>query len=159
MGATERAFSRRHRAWHGQRRDWDAIARNNHLPFASADSITLQRDALEAEFQKLRLAQMQHRLVVDALQQRESARAESLVREHANIGLRYGTLFGLSAAPHPAQPALPLATMPTASPKRSASMSPDRATPPVKPVRARAAISAGRAPQPARQRKGDTQAR
>ena len=73
----------------------DAIARNNHLPFASADSITVQADALDAEHQKLRFAQLQHRLVFEALVQRESARVEMLMREHALIGVRYGGLFGL----------------------------------------------------------------
>jgi GntR family transcriptional regulator of vanillate catabolism len=75
----------------------DAIARNNHLPFASADSIAIDKAALDKEFQKLRLAQMQHQLVVEALAQRESARVEMLMREHAYIGLRYGALFGLEA--------------------------------------------------------------
>ena len=73
----------------------DAIARNNHLPFAAADSLVIDRDALPKEFNKLQLAQMQHQLIVDALQRRESARAESLMREHAYIALRYGALFGL----------------------------------------------------------------
>ena len=72
----------------------DAIARNNHLPFASADAIALNRQAPEAEHQKLRVAQLQHRLVFDALQQRESARVEMLMREHAWVGFRYGALLG-----------------------------------------------------------------
>ena len=67
----------------------DAIARNNHLPFASADSIIIDRDAAAGELQKLRIAQLHHQLVVDALEQRESARAEALMCEHANIGIRY----------------------------------------------------------------------
>jgi GntR family transcriptional regulator, vanillate catabolism transcriptional regulator len=75
----------------------DAIARNNHLPFASADSIIIDTTALDKEYERLRFAQLQHELVVDALDQRESARAEMLVREHAYIGLRYGKLFGLEA--------------------------------------------------------------
>lgn len=75
----------------------DAIARNNHLPFASADSIVLDRAALPAEYQKLRIAQLQHQLVVDALERRESARVEMLMREHAWVGFRYGQLFGLDA--------------------------------------------------------------
>ena len=79
----------------------DAIARNNHLPFASADSITLQIDALGQEYQKLRFAQLQHRLVLEALQGRESARVEMLMREHALIGVRYGALFGLSGLSGP----------------------------------------------------------
>jgi GntR family transcriptional regulator of vanillate catabolism len=83
----------------------DAIARNDHLPFASADSITVQRDALRGEYEKLRFAQMQHRLVFEALQRREGARAEALMREHANIGVRYGWLFGLDADGLAARPA------------------------------------------------------
>lgn len=31
----------------------DAIARNNHLPFASSDSITIDSSALDKEFKKL----------------------------------------------------------------------------------------------------------
>jgi len=73
----------------------DAIARNNHLPFASADSITIDPQAPDPEFRKLQFAQLQHRLIVEALRGRESARVETLMREHANIGLRYGALFGL----------------------------------------------------------------
>jgi len=75
----------------------DAIARNNHLPFASADSIALDRQALPAEYEKLRVAQMHHQLVLDALERRESARVEMLMREHAWVGFRYGQLFGLPA--------------------------------------------------------------
>lgn len=87
----------------------DAIARNNHLPFASADSIALgvgrsllasgpadeateahpDSQALAREHHKLRIAQLHHELVLEAVQQRESARAELLMREHAYIGLRY----------------------------------------------------------------------
>jgi len=76
----------------------DAIARNNHLPFASADSIALDRQALPAEYEKLRVAQIHHQLVFDALERRESARVEMLMREHAWVGFRYGQLFGLPRA-------------------------------------------------------------
>jgi GntR family transcriptional regulator of vanillate catabolism len=75
----------------------DAIARNNHLPFASADSIIIDTQALPREYEKLRFAQLQHELVVDALMQRESARVEMLMREHAYITLRYARLFGLDS--------------------------------------------------------------
>lgn len=71
----------------------DAIARNNHLPFASADSIALNRDALPAEYRKLQIAQVHHVQVFDALLRRESARAEMLMREHAWVGFRYGQMF------------------------------------------------------------------
>lgn len=71
----------------------DAIARNDHLPFASADSIALDRTALPAEYEKLRIAQLQHQLVFDALDRRETARVEMLMREHAWVGFRYAELL------------------------------------------------------------------
>ncbi|UUX95975.1 GntR family transcriptional regulator [Aquabacterium sp. J223] len=74
----------------------EAIARNNHLPFASADSIIIDPQALDREFEKLRFAHLQHHLVLDALRRGEAARVEMLMREHAYIGLRYGALFGVS---------------------------------------------------------------
>ena len=77
----------------------DAIARNDHLPFASADSIALDRAALPAEYEKLRIAQLQPSLLFDALDRHESARVEMLMREHAWVGFRYGQLFGLQTGP------------------------------------------------------------
>lgn len=74
----------------------DAIARNDHLPFASAGSIVIDTAALDAEHRKLSQAQLQHELVLEALELGESARVEMLMREHAWIGLRYGRLFGLA---------------------------------------------------------------
>jgi GntR family transcriptional regulator of vanillate catabolism len=79
----------------------DAIARNNHLPFAAADSIAIDRRALGAEFRKLQLAQLQHRLIVEAIARGEAARAEALMREHAYVGLRYAALFGLETPKMP----------------------------------------------------------
>jgi GntR family transcriptional regulator of vanillate catabolism len=92
----------------GSRVIGDAIARNNHLPFAAADSIAIDKRALPAEYRKLQLAQMQHRLIVEALRRGESARAETLMREHAYIGLRYAALFGLQT-PHMASGPAPVA--------------------------------------------------
>lgn len=76
----------------------DAIARNNHLPFASADSIVIDPQALDREYQKLRMAQLHHELVFDALSKRESARVEMLMREHAYVGFRYGSLPALNGS-------------------------------------------------------------
>jgi GntR family transcriptional regulator of vanillate catabolism len=73
----------------------DAIARNDHLPFASSDSIIIDTSRLAQEYEKLRVAQLQHSLVLDALLAGEAARAEMLMREHAYIGLRYGRVLGL----------------------------------------------------------------
>lgn len=95
------AWSRLNQTFHativdaaGSRVIADAIARNDHLPFASADSIVIDRDALAQEFRKLQIAQLQHQLVVDALTHRESARIEALMREHAFVGTRYGPTLG-----------------------------------------------------------------
>jgi GntR family transcriptional regulator of vanillate catabolism len=68
----------------------EALARNDHLPFASADSIVAQPDALGDAYERLRIAQWQHRCVVEALEGGESARVEALMREHALIGVRHG---------------------------------------------------------------------
>jgi GntR family transcriptional regulator of vanillate catabolism len=94
----------------GSRVIGDAIARNNHLPFAAADSIAIDKRALPAELRKLQLAQLQHRLIVEALRAGESARAETLMREHAYIGLRYAALFGLQTPPTLRTPAVAAAT-------------------------------------------------
>ncbi len=79
----------------GSRVIGDTITRNNHLPFASVDSLTIDRNALDKEYEKVRLAQLHHRLIFDALDKGESARAEMLMREHAYVGLRYAPLLGL----------------------------------------------------------------
>jgi len=94
----------------GSRVIGDAIARNNHLPFAAADSIAIDKRALPAELRKLQLAQLQHRLIVEALRRGESARAETLMREHAYIGLRYAALFGLQTPPALSGPPVAAAT-------------------------------------------------
>jgi GntR family transcriptional regulator, vanillate catabolism transcriptional regulator len=94
----------------GSRVIGDAIARNNHLPFAAADSIAIDKRALPAELRKLQLAQLQHRLIVEALRRGESARAEMLMREHAYIGLRYAALFGLQTPPTLGAPPVAAAT-------------------------------------------------
>ncbi len=78
----------------GSRAIADAIARNNHLPFASSDSIIIDTTRLRQEYEKLRVAQLQHALVLDALEAGEAARAEMLMREHAYVGVRYGHLLG-----------------------------------------------------------------
>lgn len=74
----------------------EAIARNNHLPFASVNSLIIDTKALDREYRKLSIAQVQHQALVDALRLGEGARAESLMREHAYIGFRYSALFSPS---------------------------------------------------------------
>lgn len=71
----------------------DAISRNNHLAFASVESLVIDMNALDMEYQKLSVAHFQHKLVLDALTRGESARAEMLMREHAYVGMRYPELI------------------------------------------------------------------
>ncbi|MBF3233545.1 GntR family transcriptional regulator, partial [Pseudomonas aeruginosa] len=70
-----------------------ALARNDHLPFASVSALAVDRDNLEQEFRRFNFAHMQHHAVVDALVNGQGARAEAIMREHANATLRYADYF------------------------------------------------------------------
>jgi len=70
-----------------------AVARNDHLPFASHASIAVDLKALDREYSRLKLAHMQHRLLVDALMRGQGARAEAIMREHAYAGVLYFEMF------------------------------------------------------------------
>ena len=72
----------------------DALARNEHLPFASVSSLAVDRNDLAREFRRFNFAHLQHHTVVDALLAGQGARAEAIMREHANATLRYARLFG-----------------------------------------------------------------
>lgn len=70
-----------------------AMQRNEHLPFASVSSLAIDRNNLKAEYRRFNFAHMQHHAVFDALDRQQSARAEAMMREHANATLRYADLF------------------------------------------------------------------
>ncbi len=53
----------------------------------------MDRDNLEQEFRRFNFAHMQHHAVVDALVNGQGARAEAIMREHANATLRYADYF------------------------------------------------------------------
>ena len=55
------------------------------LPFASPNGFVLVRSSGPRARDLLVVAQEQHRAVVEAIVQREGARAEALMREHARI--------------------------------------------------------------------------
>ncbi len=64
------------------------IERVVRLPFAAPEGfVMIQAMTPEARF-ILTMAQDQHRLVVDAIENREGARAEALMREHARVAYR-----------------------------------------------------------------------
>ncbi len=55
------------------------------LPFASPNGFVLDGPQTARSRESLQVAQAQHRAVVEAIQAREGARAEALMREHARI--------------------------------------------------------------------------
>ncbi|WP_116828731.1 GntR family transcriptional regulator [Pseudomonas syringae] len=78
----------------GNRAIADALSRNDHLPFASVTALAVDSDNLIREYRRFNFAHMQHHAVVDALVNGQGARAEAIMREHANATLRYAEIFG-----------------------------------------------------------------
>lgn len=70
-----------------------ALMKVEHLPFASINALAIDRNQLDREYRRFNYAHMQHHAVFDAIAKGQSARAESIMREHANATLRYTTLF------------------------------------------------------------------
>lgn len=64
------------------------IDRASALPFASPSGFVMAQSALDEASQILLIAQDQHRTVVDAIENREGARAEAIMREHARVAAR-----------------------------------------------------------------------
>jgi GntR family transcriptional regulator of vanillate catabolism len=71
-----------------------AMARDEHLPFASSSALAIDRNHLELEYRRFNYAHMQHHAAFDAIEQSQGARAEAIMREHANATLHYAALFG-----------------------------------------------------------------
>jgi GntR family transcriptional regulator, vanillate catabolism transcriptional regulator len=71
-----------------------ALARDEHLPFASINALAIDRNHLELEYRRFNYAHLQHHAAFDAIVSGESGRAEAIMREHANATLRYAKLFG-----------------------------------------------------------------
>ena len=65
-----------------------AIAHVEALPFASPSAFVMAQSALPEAHQILLLAQDHHRIVVDAIENREGARAEAVMREHSRLAAR-----------------------------------------------------------------------
>ncbi|MFZ5736840.1 MAG: GntR family transcriptional regulator [Pseudomonadota bacterium] len=58
------------------------------LPFASPSAFVMAQSALPEAHQVLLIAQDHHRAVIDAIENREGARAEAVMREHARLAVR-----------------------------------------------------------------------
>ncbi|MDC1297022.1 GntR family transcriptional regulator [Octadecabacter sp.] len=63
------------------------IERVSLLPLASPSAFLIEQAAIPDFLDSLRYAQRQHRAILEAITNRECARAEALVREHARLAL------------------------------------------------------------------------
>ena len=70
-----------------------AMSRNEHLPFASANALAIDRNHLDREFKRVNFAHMQHHAAFDAIENGQGARAEAIMREHANATINYAKFF------------------------------------------------------------------
>jgi GntR family transcriptional regulator of vanillate catabolism len=61
-----------------------ALASNDSIPFASAGALAFEGTDLQAMFDALHFAHMQHHAICDALEAGQSVRAEFLMCEHVN---------------------------------------------------------------------------
>ena len=64
------------------------IDRASALPFASPSGFVMAQSALPEAQQILIIGQEHHRVVIDAIENREGARAEAIMREHARLAVR-----------------------------------------------------------------------
>jgi GntR family transcriptional regulator, vanillate catabolism transcriptional regulator len=64
------------------------IDRASALPFASPSGFVMAQSALPEAHQILLIGQDHHRIVVDAIENREGGRAEAIMREHARLAAR-----------------------------------------------------------------------
>lgn len=64
------------------------VARVSRLPLASPSAFLIEQELIPDFQASLRLAQAQHRAILDAITRREGARAEAVAREHARLARR-----------------------------------------------------------------------
>jgi GntR family transcriptional regulator, vanillate catabolism transcriptional regulator len=61
-----------------------ALERISRIPFAAPQAVAFDKTSLDRMYELLSYAHQQHHYIVAALERRESARAEALMREHTN---------------------------------------------------------------------------
>jgi GntR family transcriptional regulator of vanillate catabolism len=64
------------------------IDRVSAMPFASPSGFVMAQSSLPEAHQILLIGQDHHRIVVDAIENREGARAEAVMREHSRLAAR-----------------------------------------------------------------------
>ncbi|HEY8508197.1 MAG TPA: GntR family transcriptional regulator [Steroidobacteraceae bacterium] len=62
----------------------ETLERNSRIPFAGPQALAFDKGNLEQMYDMLHYAHRQHHSIVEALERGQSARAEALMREHAN---------------------------------------------------------------------------
>lgn len=70
-----------------------AFDRMRSLPLLAPGTVVFNPARAEDDLMRLRLGNMQHRLILDAIVNRDAQRAESMMREHANQTLVYSRIF------------------------------------------------------------------
>lgn len=70
-----------------------AFDRMESLPMVKLGTVVYCPEQADREIMRLRLGNMQHKVIFDAIHGRDPQRAEALMREHANQTLVYSTLF------------------------------------------------------------------
>lgn len=76
----------------------DTLERNSRVPFGGAQALAFNKDNLEQMYDLLHYAHRQHHAVVEAIERGQSARAEALMREHANAVKESVDLAGVPVA-------------------------------------------------------------
>ncbi|MEM9709520.1 MAG: GntR family transcriptional regulator [Pseudomonadota bacterium] len=61
-----------------------AFARLEHFPLLGLGTVVFNEDLAGEELMRMRFGNMQHRVILDAITRRDTFRAETLMREHAN---------------------------------------------------------------------------
>ena len=76
----------------------DALERNSRVPFAGPQALAFDKTNLEQMYDMLHHAHRQHHSIVEALERGQGARAEGLMREHANSAKESINLASFPAA-------------------------------------------------------------
>jgi GntR family transcriptional regulator of vanillate catabolism len=76
----------------------EALERNSRIPFAGPQALAFDKDNLDQMYDMLYYAHRQHHAIVEALERGQGARAEALMREHANSAKESINLAALPGA-------------------------------------------------------------
>ncbi|UUX49924.1 GntR family transcriptional regulator [Nisaea acidiphila] len=77
------------------------FSRMETLPMIKLGTVVFSQENAEGDLMRLRLGNMQHKLILDAIEKGDAQRAESMMREHANQTLVYTDIFSAPRATVP----------------------------------------------------------